>query len=44
MSLYSILDELNISYERIEHKPVFTVEDARIIKDKLSGVGCKNYS
>ena len=42
MSLYSNLDELNISYERIEHEPVFTVEDARIIKDKLSGVGCKN--
>lgn len=42
MDLYSVLAKLNISYEHLEHKPVFTVEDARFIKRKISGYGCKN--
>lgn len=42
MDLYSVLAKLNISYEHLDHKPVFTVEDAQFIKRKISGYGCKN--
>lgn len=42
MDLYSVLAKLNISYEHLDHKPVFTVEDAQFIKRKISGNGCKN--
>lgn len=44
MDIYNILDELNIKYEQIEHKPVFTIEEAleENIPDKINGVECKN--
>lgn len=42
MKLYEILDKLNISYEEIEHEPVFTIEQAQNIKNKINGMGCKN--
>lgn len=42
MSIYDILNKLNIKYEEITHKPVFTVEEAHILKEKIAGVGCKN--
>ncbi len=36
------LERLNINYEKVEHKPVYTVEEAQKIKDKIYGIGCKN--
>lgn len=44
MDIYNILDELNIKYEQIEHKPVFTIEEAleEKIPDKINGIECKN--
>lgn len=44
MDIYNILDELNIKYEEIEHKPVFTIEEAleEKIPDKINGIECKN--
>lgn len=40
--LYKLLDELNIKYEEMEHKAVFTVEEVKQIKEKINGTGCKN--
>ena len=44
MDIYNILNELNHKYEQIEHKPVFTIEEAleENIPDKINGVECKN--
>ena len=44
MDIYNILEELNIKYEEIEHKPVFTIEEAleEKIPDKINGIECKN--
>lgn len=42
MDLYTILDDLGITYEEAEHNPVYTVEQAQFIKSRISGVGCKN--
>ena len=44
MDIYNILNELNIKYEQIEHKPVFTIEEAleEKIPDKINGIECKN--
>lgn len=42
MNLYTILTGLEITYEEIEHDPVYTVEQAQPIKSIISGVGCKN--
>lgn len=42
MDLYTILADLGIAYEEIEHAPVYTVEQAQFIKDRISGTGCKN--
>jgi len=42
MDLYTVLTDLGIIYEEIEHNPVYTVEQAQSIKSKISGVGCKN--
>lgn len=42
MDLYTILADLGIAYEEIEHDPVYTVEQAQSIKSKISGIGCKN--
>lgn len=36
------LKKLNIEYNEIEHEPVFTVEQAQVVKNKIDGVGCKN--
>jgi len=40
--LYQILDQLNISYEKLEHQPVFTAEEAEKVCAELKGV--KNKS
>ena len=42
MNLYEIFKELNIEFEKMEHEPVFTVEQAKAIKNKIEGIGCKN--
>ena len=42
MGIYEVLKELNISYEEIEHPPVYTVEEAKAVEDGISGTGCKN--
>ncbi len=44
MDLYNILNELNISYEEISHKALFTIKDAidENITSKIDGVECKN--
>lgn len=44
MNLYEILDSLNIKYEQIEHKAVFTINDSKEeeLLHKIDGLGCKN--
>lgn len=42
MALYKILEELNISYDEISHKAVFTVEEAKLVNESIIGIGCKN--
>ena len=42
MDLYEVLKKLNIEFKEIEHKAVFTIEQAQGIKDKIEGLGCKN--
>lgn len=40
--VYEMLERLNINYKKIEHKPVYTVEEAQKIKSNIYGIGCKN--
>lgn len=40
--LFSILEELNITYQRYAHPPVFTVDEASRYWQDLPGVHCKN--
>lgn len=42
MDLYDIFEQLNIDFQEIEHEPVFTVEQAQEMKNKIDGTGCKN--
>lgn len=42
MNLYEILNNLNIKYEELEHKPVVTSLEAQFIKDQINGIGVKN--
>lgn len=44
MNIYTILEKLNIKYVEIEHKAVFTVEEAlkEDIPNKIEGIECKN--
>lgn len=42
MDIYAILKKLEINYDKINHQPVFTIEEAQFIKDKIPGVGVKN--
>lgn len=44
MNVYEVLKELNIDYEEIEHKAVYTVEEAmqEDIPSKIEGIECKN--
>lgn len=41
-SIYNILEKLNIQYTQIEHKAVYTIEEAKRISDNIDGYGCKN--
>ena len=42
MELYDLLEHLGISYQEVEHAPVWCVEQAQFIKQMISGVGCKS--
>lgn len=42
MNIYEVLKELNISYKELSHQAVYTVEEAKKIKNQLPGIGCKN--
>lgn len=42
MDLYKILDMLDIKYDELNHIPVFTSTEARLIKENIVGIGCKN--
>ncbi|MCR1898522.1 prolyl-tRNA synthetase associated domain-containing protein [Irregularibacter muris] len=41
-SVYEVLDELGIVYQRHEHPPVYTVEEAEKYWADIEGVHCKN--
>ena len=40
--IYEVLDKLNIEYKEVEHKKVFTSEQAEYIKEMIEGMGVKN--
>ncbi len=40
--LFRRLDELEIAYETVHHAPVFTVEEAKVLRGELSGAHTKN--
>ncbi len=40
--IYKILNKLNIKYEELSHKAVYTVEETKTIENMLDGTGCKN--
>jgi len=42
MNIYEVLNELKITYDEIEHPPVYTVEEAKLVEDGIEGTGCKN--
>ncbi len=44
MDLYEVLNELNIKYDEISHKALYTIEDAlnENITSKINGIECKN--
>lgn len=41
-AVYAALDALGIAYERVEHPPVFTAEEAALHWGHLRGTQCKN--
>ena len=43
MNIYKVLDILNIKYKLLDHPPVYTRKDAKVIKDKLNGTECNNF-
>lgn len=42
MNLYDVLKKIEINYEEVEHEAVYTIEQAKLIENRLDGVGCKN--
>jgi len=42
MDIVDVLKDLNINYELVHHKAVFTSEEAQFICNLIDGVGCKN--
>ncbi len=40
--VYNELEKFKISYEKVDHGAVFTVEQSQKIKEKMDGIGCKN--
>lgn len=41
-TLFARLDELGIGHRTVEHPPVFTVEEAKAVRDRLAGGHTKN--
>lgn len=39
--VYEIFDKLNINYSKVEHQPLYKVEESRKIDINLNGIGCK---
>lgn len=42
MDVLELLKKLEIKYDILEHKAVYTVEEAKCIKGMIEGQGCKN--
>ncbi len=42
MNIYELLDSLEIKYNIVEHKAVFTSNEAEFIKSLIVGIGVKN--
>lgn len=42
MDIFEILSELSIKYQLLEHKAVYTVEEAKNLENMIEGLGCKN--
>ncbi len=44
MEIFKLLNELEITFQKLEHAPVYTVEESRQLRifEKLSGQACKN--
>ena len=44
MEIYNVLDKLNIKYEELTHKAVYTIEEAleENIPSRIDGIECKN--
>lgn len=42
MDIYDILEKLDIKYDEIIHKEVYTIKEAEVLKDRIDGVGVKN--
>ena len=40
--VYEVLEKLNINYEEMEHKAVYTSEEAMFITKEMKGTGVKN--
>lgn len=40
-NLYEVLRELSISFQEVEHEPVYTIEQAQMIAAHLDGIGTK---
>ena len=40
--LFELLNSLDIKYDKVEHKEVFTCEQAEFVKGLINGQGCKN--
>lgn len=41
-TVYQVLNELGIDYQKYEHEPLYTCEQADPLYDKLEGAHCKN--
>lgn len=42
MDIFKVLEELEITYELLNHQAVYTVEEAKQLENMLEGIGCKN--
>ncbi len=42
MDIFEMLKKLNIEYDILKHQAVYTVEEAKQIKNMIPGEGCKN--
>ena len=40
--VYEVLKDLDIKYEEMEHKAVYTSEEAMFITNEMNGTGVKN--